>query len=89
MDFVIGIILVLIIIFIMINFLTISISDTNYNKCIGNNLNFLFSSTNNTLKNNNLRNNTPSPIIANSPLALNKKMNLDEQAYDYKQNFFI
>ena len=31
----------------------------------------------------------PQPIVANSQLALNKKINLEEQTYDYRKYFFV
>jgi hypothetical protein len=87
MDFIIGMLLIIIVIFIIINFTTISITDTNYqqnqyyNQYPNQNQNFLYSSNN--------RYNTPLPINANASLVLNKKLNLEEQSYDYKQSFFV
>ena len=93
MDFIIGMLLIIIVIFIIINFTTISITDTNYqqnqqnqqnqyyNQYPNQNQNFLYSSNN--------RYNPPLPINANASLVLNKKLNLEEQSYDYKQTFFV
>lgn len=90
MDFIIGMLLIIIVIFIIINFTTISITDTNYqqnqqnqyyNQYPNQNQNFLYSSNN--------RYNPPLPINANASLVLNKKLNLEEQSYDYKQSFFV
>ena len=90
MDFIIGMFLSIIVIFIIINFTTISITDTNYqqnqqhqyyNQYPNQNQNFLYSSNN--------RYNPPLPINANASLVLNKKLNLEEQSYDYKQTFFV
>ena len=54
----------------------------------GQNQNYLFSSGNN-VSNNMPNNKVPQPRNANSPLALNKKINLEEQTYDYNKYFFI
>ena len=87
MDFIIGMLLIIIVIFIIINFTSISITDSNYqqnqyyNQYPNQNQNFLYSSNN--------RYNPPLPINANASLVLNKKLNLEEQSYDYKQSFFV
>lgn len=80
MDFIIGILLVIILLFGIINFTSISITDNRYQQ--GQPQNFLYSS-------NRYNYNSPSPINANAPLALNKKLNLEEQSYDYKKHFFV
>ena len=90
MDFLYGILLIIIIIFALYNFGSVSLSDSQ-NKQIQssnqsnqpNNTNYLFASrTSNEKK-------LPEPMIANSPLALNNKINLEVQTYDYNKYFFV
>lgn len=82
MDFIVGILLIVIIVLILINFSSISMSDskanTSCNKIINTN-------PNQTVKNNTI----PSPLLSNAPSALNKKFNLNEQTYDYSKYFFM
>ena len=87
MDFIIGILLVIILLFMIVNFTTISISDTRYQQGQISNQNYLYASNNSSNYSSNY--NMPSPINANAALALNKKLNLEEQSYDYKKNFFV
>jgi len=78
MDFIIGILLVIVIILILINFTSISMSDTiNSGTCNSNNYNY----TN--------QNNIPSPMLSKDSTALNNKINLNVQTYDYNKYFFM
>ena len=84
MDFIIGIIFVLVIIFIMINYTSISVSNNNNNN--NNNIkdiNYLYTNKNNSK----MLNTIPLPIQKNN--AVNKKLNLEEQSYDYQSYFYI
>jgi hypothetical protein len=82
MDFVVGILLMIIIILILYNFASVSISSSNTN------------SSKNCNSNSNMNTNTtqynsiPSPVLSKSPSAINNKVNLNVQAYDYKKYFF-
>ena len=98
MDFVIGLLLTIVIILVLINFTSVSLSDSNnatQQQC-GNNS--LFSSF--------WGNNgggigsggypqsqsvplVPQPILASAPSALNNKVNLEQQTYDYHKYFFV
>ena len=108
MDFIYGIILILIIIFMLINFASVTISNKSSTQMqYDSNQNYLYASNNtpynnmpynNNMPNNNMpntpynnmpNNNIPQPRNANSPLALNKKINLEEQTYDYNKYFFV
>ena len=73
MDFIIGILLVIILLFMIVNFTTISISDTRYQQGQTSNQNYLYASNNSSNYSSNY--NMPSPINANAALALNKKLN--------------
>jgi len=95
MDFLIGMLVMVLIIILIFNYVSISTSDSKGGTC-GNNLlnNNIF--TNNmfgTNQNNNQYQNQsysiPSPIQSNAPSALNKKINLNNYTYDYSQHFFI
>jgi hypothetical protein len=98
MDFVYGIISIIMIIFILINFASINLS----NKSIvdsqqiqqAQNQNYLIAPNYiNPMPNApnapNATPNVPQPIVANSQLALNKKMNLEVQTYDYHKYFYF
>ena len=93
MDFIYGILLIIIIIFILINFASVNISNTqvnnqdSQNQTQNQNQNQNFLVTNNGI--NSLSSSIPSPILSGAPLALNKKLNLEEQTYDYKKYFFV
>ena len=90
MDFIFGIIFIIIIIFMIINFASITISNKSSDQLYDSNQNFLFAYNYNTIPNNTIpNNNIPKPRNANSPLALNKKINLEEQTYDYRKYFFV
>lgn len=97
MDFLIGILVIVIIILILINFASISVSDNsninNYSKN-GYNTNFMspFLLNNNMNNYNVMKNssyNIPSPVLANAPSALNNKIKLNDQTYDYSKYFYM
>ena len=85
MDFVVGILLMIIIILILYNFASVSISSNNTNSSKNSN------SNRNTNINTNATqyNSIPSPVLSKSPSAINNKVNLNAQAYDYKKYFFV
>ena len=88
MDFVYGILLMFLILFIVINFVSVNLSDTAANQCSNSNS----SQSKSQYQNHNQiqpQNNIPLPINANSKLAINKKINLEEQTYDYKKYFYV
>ena len=92
MDFIIGILFIIIIIFILINFASVSISNSQSpnNKNTNNSVVNFLNPYNQGQSMNNLSNGQiPSPMNANSPLALNKQINLEEQTYDYNKYFFV
>ena len=80
MDFIIGIIFVLLIIFIIINYTTISISNNNNSL---KDVNYLYTKKNNVLLNNTM------PLPRQQNKSINNKLNLEEQSYDYKSYFYI
>ena len=98
MDFIIGILLTIVIILVLINFTSVSLSDSNnpnQQQC-GNNNSFFSSLGLGGWGNSELVNTgyqqalqPPQPILASSPSALNKKVNLEQQTYDYHKYFFI
>ena len=82
MDFVVGILLMIIIILILYNFASISVSNnissgsnsSNYN-CSPTQYNTQFP--------------LPSAMLSKPSYALNNKLNLNAQAYDYSKYFFV
>jgi len=76
MDYIIGILLVIICILILINFASVSISDNQPG------IPLLPSNNYNT-------SNTPSPVLSRAPSALNNKINLENQTYDYSKYFYV
>jgi len=103
MDFIIGILLTIVIILVLINFTSVSLSDSNnpnQQQC-GNNNSFFSSlglfgvgglgngGLGNVGSGNGGYNQPPQPIVASSPSALNKKVDLEQQTYDYHKYFFI
>jgi len=97
MDFIIGILLTIVIILVLINFTSVSLSDSNnttQQQC-GNNS--LFSSLwgvgggmgSGGYPQTQSSPSLPQPILASAPVALNKKVNLEQQTYDYHKYFFI
>ena len=92
----------IIIILILINFTSITLSDSKGGSCSSNSANS--SNSNNIFGNifsTNQKQNQypiqhqnqnyyiPSPVQSNAPSALNKKINLNNQTYDYSKYFFI
>ena len=99
MDFIIGLLLAIVLLLVLINFTSISVSDSNSpnkQQC-GNNTLFsslgLGGSSNDGSGNNGSSvNNTyqiPQPVLASAPSALNNKVNLEQQSYDYHKYFFV
>ena len=90
MDFLIGILLMICVILILINFTSISMSDSNspnQQQCANNSL---FSSLGFGLVNASAGSyQIPQPILASAPSALNNKVNLEQQSYDYHKYFFV
>ena len=76
MDFLIGVLVVIIVLLLLFNFSSITISDTKYGSTC---------SRNNSKSNNNI----PSPIQSASNKAVNGKINIDDQTYDYRKYFFV
>jgi hypothetical protein len=92
MDLIYGILVIIIIIFIVINFASVTISDTKgYSSKLQtqNQIQPLNQTILNNKNNNRTSNFIPSPLISGAPLALNKKINLEEQTYDYNKYFFV
>jgi hypothetical protein len=85
MDFIIGILLVIAAILLLLNFTTISISDTKFNSgsCSADR-NFLISTMQNSMTAG-----QPQPITANASTAINRTVNLDNQTYDYSRYYFV
>ena len=74
----------IIIILILYNFASVSITSNNtYGSKSYNNINAT------TTQYNSIQNPLPSPVLSKSPSALNNKVNLNAQAYDYKKYFFV
>jgi hypothetical protein len=86
MDFLIGVMLVIIGILLLINFTTISISDSKFGNSSCSPLpNYLIT----TMQNNQLQG-TPSPISAGGQLSSTAaKINNGEYIYDYGKYFFV
>ena len=82
MDFIIGLLLFIILIFIIINFTSISMSNTQGGGTCSN-------STSIFGTNQYGNSNVPSPIYSKDSLALNNKLNLNNQTYDYNKYFFL
>ena len=83
MDFVVGILLMIIIILFLYNFSSISLSDSTSNGTCNKNVN------QNQYNSNRQYNSVPSPVLSKSPSALNNKVNLNAQTYDYSKYFFV
>lgn len=97
MDFLIGILLTIVLILVIINFTSISFTDSNspnQQQCTNNSL---FSSLGFGGGSLGLGLNSgvsgiykvPQPVLASSPSALNNKVNLEHQTYDYNKYFFV
>ena len=82
MDFLIGILLIIIVMLILYNFSSVSMSNTKPNGSCNSNPDTTQYNMNNQYSN------IPSPILSKSPSALNNKVNLNAQAYDYNKYFF-
>ena len=98
MDFIIGILLTIVILLVLINFTSVSLSDSNnttQQQCGNNSLfsSFLGGWGNGGQGNGGQGNGgypqTPHPILASAPSALNNKVNLEQQTYDYNKYFFV
>ena len=90
MDFILGIILVLLIIFIMINYISISITNndkTNYLYSPKTQINKNYLSSNNNL--NNLNHNLNHNLNSNLNSNLNYNLNIKEDSYNYKKYFHL
>jgi len=88
MDFIIGLLLFIVVIFIIINFTSISMSNTKAGGTC--------SSSTSILGTNQYQNqygygnsNIPSPVYSKDSLALNNKLNINNQTYDYNKYFFL
>jgi len=86
MDFLFGILLIIIVILLLFNFASISIS----NKPFDGTCSSMYKpyQDNSILTNHNMTGNVPQPIN-NSNKVLNGKMNLEQQSYDYQKLFYI
>ena len=85
MDFIIGILLVIVVLLLLFNFATISISDSPGGNC--NNQNYLFSSNRNNILTDNITN--PKPVKSQPNNVINGKINLDNQTYYYNKYFYM
>ena len=93
MDFIVGILIVIIIILILINFTSDSVTDSS-----GKTTNSLFLTNKiinkdkmnqNQMNQNMNQYNIPSPMLSKEPTALNNKLNLNAQTYDYNKYFYL
>lgn len=85
MDFIIGILLVIAALLLLLNFTTISVSDTKFGSgSCAVDRNFLISTMQNSLTTG-----QPQPITANASTAINGTVNLDNQVYDYSRYYFV
>jgi len=92
MDFIIGILLVIVIILILVNFTSISMSDTKGGTCSNNNMSssiFGGNRGNRGNRGNQYGSSIPSPMLSKEPSALNNKLNLNAQSYDYDYNKYF
>ena len=86
MDFLIGILLVAVLILILYNFTSISLSNSpNSGNC--SNQNYLISSMQQPMLQPNM--NIPQPVLANSPVSVNGKAPSKQSGYDYQKYFFV
>ena len=89
MDFLVGILLIIIIILILYNFSSVSVSDNQPN----NSSNTFTTKYILNMQNNNTplpsQSQLPSPMLSKEPSALNNKVNLNAQTYDYNKYFYI
>jgi hypothetical protein len=105
MNFIIGILTFILIFTILYNYVSVSMSNTSKNSISNSQTNNQSNNQNNNQSNNilnlNLNSNQnpiqnqnyyvpiPSPIQSNAPKALNNKINLNTQTYDYSKNFYV
>lgn len=94
MDFIIGLLLAIVLLLVLINFTSISVSDTNspnQQQCGTNTLfsSLGFSSSGGLGNASNSSYQIPQPVLAKAPSALNNKVNLEQQTYDYHKYFFV
>ena len=98
MDFLIGLLLSIVIILILLNFTSISISDSDSSnqQCANNSLFTAFGlggigggSGGGSGGGNGGTYQIPQPVLASAPSALNNKVNLEQQTYDYHKYFFV
>ena len=88
MDFIIGIIFCVIIILILYNYVTISVSNTN----VGNVIKQCSAKPNNYTSNNtsnNTSNYIPNGILSKDVSAVNGKFSLHDQTDDYHRQFYL
>jgi hypothetical protein len=87
MDFLIGILLIIIAILFLFNFTSISVSDNRYSSSTCSSPNYLISSMQN-----NMYQGIPQPQIAstlNNPYGINTNSALNNYVYDYSKYFFV
>lgn len=97
MDFVIGLLLSIVLILILLNFTSISMSDSNSSnqQCANNSLftalglGGIGSSSGGGGGGGGGTYQIPQPVLASAPSALNNKVNLEQQTYDYHNYFFV
>ena len=94
MDFLIGILLMIVILLVIINFTSVSISDSNspnQQQCANNSLfsSLGFGGSGGLGNASSGSYQIPQPILASAPSALNNKVNLERQSYDYHKYFFV
>jgi hypothetical protein len=95
MDFLIGLLLTIVLILILLNFTSISMSDSDSSnqQCANNSL-FTALGLGSGIGLTNIGGiggtyQIPQPILASAPSALNNKVNLEQQSYDYHKYFFV
>jgi len=87
MDFIVGILLIIIIILILYNFSSVSVSDNQpYNSSNTFTTKYILNMQNNNTPS---PSQLPSPMLSKEPSALNNKINLNAQTYDYNKYFYI
>jgi hypothetical protein len=95
MDFLIGILLVAVVILILYNFTSISLSNSPANSYVNNNgmQNYSISSMQQSMpQSNNIignRMNIPQPVVSNSSISVNGSASHNQPVYDYNKYFFI
>ncbi len=103
MNFIIGILTFILIFTILFNYVSVSMSNTSKNSISNSQTNNQNNNQSNNQSNNilNLNSNQnpiqnqnyyvpiPTPVQSNAPKALNNKINLNTQTYDYSKNFYV